>query len=160
MGDTNYDSDSFDTEHGHDSFFSFKILTLHSLSGFLLMFGWVGLACTVQLGFSYLFSLLIATACGVGMAIFTTYLIKGALLLESAGSTFSIQKTIGLTGYVYQRITADGYGKIHVIVDNISRELLAQSHQKNDIESFALIKIIAALDEETVEVIEITEEIL
>jgi hypothetical protein len=61
---------------------------------------------------------------------------------------------------VYQRIPAVGQGKIHIVVNNSTRELLAQSYNKKAIESFTLIKVVKEVDHEIVEVIELTEESL
>lgn len=157
--DTDHDSmDSLESyDENHHSGLSFKLFTLHSMSGFLMMFGWMGLASKHQLGMSAPYTLLTAFLCGFGMIIITALIMKVAILAESRGTVFSSAKTVGLTATVYQRIPAKGQGKIQVIVDNVIRELLAQSHNHQDLESFTLVKIVKAIDHEVVEVIEVKE---
>ena len=147
--DTNLDHQP--DHHGHAIF---KFLTVHSLSGFLMTFGWAGLACAIQFKICTQSAFLIALLCGVIMFIITALIMRSTTLLESPGDVFSTKKTIGLIGTVYQRIPANGFCKIHVVVNNITRELIAQS-QGQTIESFKLTKIIKAIDYETVEVIEL-----
>jgi len=71
-------------------------------------------------------------------------------LLVSHGTQFDIEKTVGLVGTVYQRIVGNEPGKIHVVVDDITRELLALSVGGDDIESFCIIRVVRVLDYETV----------
>ena len=140
------------SEHHHTSLF--KFLTVHSLSGFLMMFGWAGLACLDQFSMSTGYSFLIALLCGIAILIITTIVMRGAMSFEAPGNVFSTKQTIGLVGTVYQRIPAHGQGKIHIVINNSTRELLAQSHHKT-IESFTLIKVVKAIDHEIVEVTEL-----
>lgn len=136
---------------------SLKLFTLHSLSGFLMMFGWIGLACTHQYGLSYTHSLLIALVAGTCMLFITAFIMQQALSLEEHGAVFSTKKTVGLVGTVYQRIPAGGQGKIQLMVNNLTREVLAQSHNKKAIESFTLVKVVKAIDHEIVEVVTLEE---
>jgi|GEM_PF-673566 len=158
VGFFEHDAD-IDTLHDglhHDSPF-FKCLTIHSLSGFLMIFGWVGLACNMQFKMPTGFSLLIALACGLAMLVITAFIMHAAMSLEGSGSVFSIQKTIGLIGSVSQRIPAHGQGKVQLTIDNTTREILAQSYNKKTIQSFTVVKVIKALDHEIIEVIELEE---
>lgn len=132
----------------------FKFLTVHSLSGFLMIFGWAGLACVVQFRMDAGYAFLMALLLGTIMFLVTALIMRSTSLLESHGDVFSTKKTVGLVGTVYQHIPANGFGKIHVVVNNVTRELVAHS-QYVAIESFKLIKIIKAIDYETVEVIEL-----
>ena len=157
--DIDVDVDSFEDGDAHHGNGLFKFFTMHSVSGFLMMFGWAGLACSVQCTLSAGYSFLIALGCGLAMLITTVLIMRGALFFEGPGSVFSSKKTIGLIGTVYQRIPAHGQGKIHIVVNTSTRELLAQSYTKKDIESFTLIKVVKAIDHEVVEVIALPEEL-
>lgn len=134
----------------HSASGSFKIFTIHSISGFLMMFGWVGLACTKQSGYQSSIALLIAFVMGICVMLLTALIFKGASLLVSSGSQFNIQKTIGLVGTVYQYIPAHGQGKVHLVVDGVIRELLAQSVDHMEIESFSIVEVVQVLDHELV----------
>lgn len=152
------DDAAYDGEH-HDGAL-FKFLTMHSLSGFLMMFGWSGLACIHQFFLPSGSTAVIALGCGFVMLLVTVSIMRAARFFEAHGSVFSAEKTVGLKGMVYQSIPAHGQGKIHIVVDSSTRELLAQSHTKKAIEPFALVKVVKALDHEIVEVIELSEELL
>lgn len=157
--------DDMDLDHGHDTGDHhenalFKFFTLHSLSGFLMMFGWSGLACIYQFDVSAGYACLIALACGFTMLMIVGFIMRATKFFESPGSVFSSKETIGLVGTVYQQIPAEGQGKIQLVVNGNTRELLAQSFDKKDIESFTLIKVVKAVDHEMVEVIELTKELL
>lgn len=157
--------DDMDVDHGqdagdhHDNAL-FKFFTLHSLSGFLMMFGWSGLACIYQFDLSAGYSCLIALACGFVMLMIIGLIMRATKFFESSGSVFSSKETVGLVGIVYQQIPAHGQGKIQIVVNGSTRELLAQSCDKKDIESFTLIKVVNVIDHEVVEVTKLTEELL
>lgn len=144
-----------DGEMHHSSTGSFKLFTIHSISGFFVMFGWVGLACIKQLGYSHPMSILVALIAGITAMALTGLIFKGAMLLVSSGTHFDIKKTIGLVGTVYQRIPHNGLGKIQLVVDGVTREILAQSLDQCAIDSFKLVKVIKFLDHEIVVVQEI-----
>ncbi len=144
--------------HTHDTSSSLKIITLHSLSGFCMMFGWAGLAASEQLGLSNGYSLLIACISGFVVMICAAFLFKCAQKLEASGAHFAIQQTLGKTGMVYHAIPAHGLGKIHINVHGITRELLAQSLTNESIESFEAIKVINIIDQETVLVVLLRKE--
>lgn len=143
-----FDSDSTDEHHEAKS--SFKLLSIHSISGFFMMLGWVGLACTKQLNYSPLISLIIAFIAGLITMVITALIFKWALLLINPGYQFDIKKTLGLIGMVYQRIPQNGIGKIQFEMDGMNREILAQSLNNNAIESFEYVKIVQIIDNETV----------
>ncbi|MDR3550846.1 MAG: hypothetical protein P4L31_05490 [Candidatus Babeliales bacterium] len=151
VDDAHVDSVEIDDIHDH-IVPSFKLLTLHSISGFFMMFGWAGLACVHQLGFSYAMSYVIACAVGLAVMIITALLFKGALLFQDPGSVFAIQKTVGLIGTVYQRIPAHGQGKIQIVLNGTTREILAQSHDNKTIDSFSIVKVLRVVDYDVVEV--------
>lgn len=142
-----------DSAGDHHETPSFRIFSLHSISGFFMMFGWVGLACYTQFKLSYASSLGIAAVAGILIMLLTAVIFRSALLLESNGTTFTIKNTVGLVGTVYQQIPKDGQGKIHVVVNGITRELLAQSLDHQEIESFAIVRVVRALDYEVVAVV-------
>lgn len=154
LSDEWVDGDHVDIEHGgediHHQTGSFKLLTLHSLSGFFMMFGWVGLACTQQLQCNEYVAIGYALLAGFFTMMLTAFIFTWSRMLVSSGARFSIEQTVGLVGTVYQYIPGDGIGKIQVIVDGVTRELLARSCDGTDIESFLVVRIVSVLDYETV----------
>ncbi len=139
-----------DLDHGSDE--AFKVVSLHSLTGFLMMFGWVGLAARVQHGLMPTLSMAMAFTAGVLMMFVTAYLFKLATRLTSPGSTFHIENLIGKRGFVYQKIPADGAGKIQVTVETILREVRAVSDGNEAIASFTEIEIVRIINKTTVAV--------
>jgi len=155
------DADSIEHDHAgvdgddvaHHATGSFKLLTLHSISGFFMMLGWVGLACLHQLSYTIGWATFAGLAAGVAMMVITALMFKWSRVLTSAGTRFDIRKTVGLTGTVYQHIPASGVGKIQVVVDGVTRELLAQSADSVAINSFEHVAIQAVVDHEVVSVV-------
>ena len=150
-----------DVEHGdmhgahggdahHHDMPSFKFFTLHSVSGFLMIFGVTGLACVHQYNMSYIYAFLIALLAGLAIMLVTALIFWSALFLEGSGQLFDINKTQGLQAQVYQRIPENGIGKIHIIVHGVTRELLAQSANKESIESFTDVTVVTVINHETV----------
>jgi len=148
--DTHDSFDSHSTNEHHGAKSSLKLFSIHSISGFFMMLGWVGLACTKQLEYSPLTSIIIAFIAGIITMVATGLIFKWSLLLINPGSQFDIKKTIGQVATVYQRIPQKGLGKIQLEVDGMNREILAQSLNNNIIESFEYVKVLQVLDNETV----------
>jgi hypothetical protein len=151
--DADFDSFECSEDHYHAGK-SFKLFSLHSLSGFFMMFGWVGLACHHQYNLSYANSCVIGFAVGAVLMVVIAGLMHAALMLQSPGAQFAIDETVGLTANVYQEIPVHGRGKIHVVVNGVTHELLAQSHNNRMIKSFTLVRVIKVIDQDTVEVIQ------
>lgn len=160
-GDFDTDDGSLDLElhDTHHDIPSFKLFTLHTLAGFCMMFGLIGLACTQQYSFSYGYAYGIAFGAGVGAMLLIASLFRGALRFQSRGAVFNIRTTMGLVGTVYQRIPSHGQGKITVVIHGVTRELLAQSQDNKPIESFKLVQIVRIIDFEIVEVIPLRRDV-
>lgn len=145
-------------EDVHTSTKAFKFLSFHSLSGFFMMFGWMGLAGLKQFHTGPLGAALLGIGAGLLLMLVTALFFRKAMDLASDGTQFTINKAIGLSGTVYQQIPSRGIGKIHVVVDGITREILAVSHDENIIPSFSPIKVIKNLDDTVVIVEKISEQ--
>lgn len=128
----------------------FKVLSIHSITGFLMVFGWTGLAGLHQFGLSTGQAVLVACVCGCMMLLLVCYLFKGARKLVSHGAVFSISQTVGKTGVVYQRIPSRGVGKIHLSIDGFFYEVDAIVQGFQEVPSFAQIEVIDTLDENCV----------
>jgi hypothetical protein len=142
------DTDGYD--HGTDQ--AFKLFSIHSLTGFFMMFGWVGLACYKQYDISSSWSILIASLAGVFMMFVTAYLFKMASLFVSSGTKFYIQELIDRRALVYQKIPASGEGKIQITVNGYQREIRAVSENHEEIDSFTEVVVKKVIDTQTVAV--------
>ncbi len=148
LGGLDHDLD-FDSDLGTDQ--SFGLLSITTIAGFLMMFGWSGLAASEQFNLSDGWALGIALLCGSGTFFSTSWLVRKLKLLGSGGEAFRIEDTLELIGTVYQKIPAQGIGKIQVNVNEFVREIQAFSDQELD--SGRLIKVESVLNSTTVKVV-------
>ena len=153
------DHGGFDSSAGdaHHSEAAFKLISLNTISAFVMMFGWSGMSAHLQFHLSTFTAVFIALVVGVFSMLVTAWLYKMAMKLASPGANFNIHETVGLTGTVYQRIPATGRGKIQLPVNGLTRELHAISQEQKDLDSFTSIVVIDTIDNETVSVKELTE---
>ncbi len=138
------------SDEDHDG--DFKLLTIHSLSGFAMMFGWIGLACKNEAHLSAVWSCLAAFGAGSAMLFLTRWIFILAQRATSKGSDFEISEAIGKQATVYQKIPEKGSGKVQVTVNEVMYELLAVSKEGEEINSFECVNIVRAVDDQTVEV--------
>lgn len=131
----------------------FKWLSKQALTGFLLMFGWVGLTCRKEFACSLTISLFIACAAGIVAMFLIGWIFKMAKKLKSSGTVFKIEEAIGKEAMVYQRIPQGGMGKITLSLHNFTHEIDAISHAQEDLPSFILVRIIQIANDNTVVVV-------
>ena len=159
MGLTGMDFHAHDTggvgahsDFAHDAqgtFDAFKVFSLYSIAAFIMMFGWVGLAATKEMHLGHFAATLLAIVVGVGTMILTAYFFYTTRKLESTGTVFSLDALKGKRCSVYQRIPQGGRGVIHVTQEGILREIEAINEGLGDLDSFAEVQIVGALDEKT-----------
>lgn len=128
---------------------NFKWLSKQTLTGFLMMFGWTGLACKEEYHLETIFAIIISLLIGLFTIFITGLLFKAAKKLQSTGNIFNIDDTVGKEAYVYQRIPVDGMGKISVSLHYGTFEINAVSNQ-DEISSFAPVQILKKLNDSTV----------
>ena len=157
--DFDADSDIVDAEivedglHGsHDSpsDAAFKLLSVHAVTGFCMMFGWTGLTVYKQFGLGAPVSFLAASAAGVTMMYATAWLFKLASHMTSPGAAFSLKDVVGNEATVYMKIPEGGRGKVRLGVDGLTRFVEAVSDDGAAIDSFKVVQITRALDGSTV----------
>ena len=141
-----------DTDTGMGTEGSFHILSLTSLSAFIMAFGWGGLAASEDFQFTPLLALLTAFAIGGLAMVGTAYLFRLAYRCTSNGASYSLEEVVGKTAEVYERIPAEGWGRIQINVGGMLREIKAVSEAKQDIDSFKRVEVIRVVDQDTVAV--------
>ncbi|CRX37912.1 hypothetical protein [Estrella lausannensis] len=139
-----------DDSNGEFDTLQFKWLSKQAVTGFLMMFGWMGLTATHEFEFSLPSALGIALSGGALLLIITGSLFKGASKLHSPGSQFRIEDTLGKKGLLYQRIKDGNSGKVTVILNQMTYEIDALSETGEDIPSFTPVKITKINDDKTV----------
>ena len=145
------DVDDFD-DHSSQNF---KWLSKQAVTGFLMMFGWVGLAAKKELGFSPPVSMALAIVAGVIAMLITGSIFKLARKLRSSGTVFRLEDAIGKEASVYQRIPKDGIGKVSLSLHEMTHEIDAVSLNGEEVSSFSPVQIIKKADEQTVVVVPI-----
>lgn len=130
--------------------YHFKWLSKQAIAGFLMMFGWVGLTCINELGFTTLFATFIATLAGLIATLIISLIFHLASKLRSSGTVFRIDEAIGKEASVYQRIPKGGAGKISLALSDLTHEIDAISNDGEEIDSFTKVKIINKADHRTV----------
>ena len=107
-GGGDFDTGGHDFDTGHtDSDIGFKVLSLHGLTSFLMMFGLVGLALYGQSGMGSFISIVGAFAAGLVSVWIIKKLFALILKLQSSG-TISSDSTVGSKGKVYLTIPGNG----------------------------------------------------
>lgn len=149
--DLNADSDL--VEHSaldHADTSRFKWLSIQTIMGFLMMFGWTALTCQKEFGLHLTATLAISLTVGVLTAMLMRSILRLAKKLISPGSLFRLDDAIGQEGYVYQHIPKDGRGKISITVAQLTHEIEAISNHSEELPSFMRVKVIAKNDDKTV----------
>jgi hypothetical protein len=120
---------------------NFKWLSKQAVTGFLMMFGWVGLACKKELALTPLVSTLSAIAAGIGAMTINALIFNLARKLRSTGTVFHLQDALGKEASVYQKIPKDGSGKISISLHDMTHEIDAISLNGEEISSFTQVVI-------------------
>lgn len=134
------DVHDFDAHH-LDADASLKLLSLHGLTSFLMMFGLVGFALTRESGAGTLLSLLGALLAGAVSFWVIGKLFAWIVRLQSSG-TVSLDEAVGCQGEVYLSIPKDGTGKVTVRFADRLREYDAVSESGDALRTGERIKVV------------------
>ncbi len=126
----------------------FNWFSKQSLTGFVMMFGWVGLACRKELALSEVATVACAIGAGVITMVVTGLIFRLAKRLRSQGHVFRVEDAVGKEASVYQRIPRGGVGKITISLQNLTHEIDARAGE--EIESFTRVRVVKTADEKTV----------
>ncbi|MFN8392525.1 MAG: hypothetical protein U0136_19685 [Bdellovibrionota bacterium] len=146
-GDVYHDSD---TPSGTET--SFRLLSLQTFTAFMMTFGWAGLAALEEFESTPAAAFLIAFGVGSACLLLTACLAKSIRSMATTGEIYSLNDLIGKRTSVYQRIPADGIGRIQASVGGVFQEVKAVSAEHTEIDSFKLVEVVQVLDGETVSV--------
>ncbi|MCH8275700.1 MAG: hypothetical protein IH851_13025 [Armatimonadetes bacterium] len=131
---------------------AFRLISMNTLTGFFMMFGWAGLAGLVQYEMSSTLAVMLGLGAGFIAMWITALLFVLAARFTSPGARFEIGRTVGSTARVYQRIGADSRGKVQLTAHDMTQELEAVSEDKIDIDSFETVEVVRIVDSQTVSV--------
>ncbi|MBI1190330.1 MAG: hypothetical protein GC200_06580 [Tepidisphaera sp.] len=105
---------------------TFSLLSLQSIVGFLMGFGWGGIAGLKGFGWSWWMSVLAGVACGLFM-IYLLGITFRAIYSLAASGTIEIWQAVGTEGEVYANVplAGDGLGKVKLVISSRQRLLNA-----------------------------------
>jgi membrane protein implicated in regulation of membrane protease activity len=143
-GDTDTDgglAGDLDTEHV-DSDVGFRLLSMHGLSAFFMMFGLVGLAFYRQSQAGVIISIVGALTAGIAAVWVIGKLFQGATRLQSSGTLKTVD-AVGSTGTVYLTIPAKGTGMISLNFRNRLREFDATEKNGAEVATGTPVRVVA-----------------
>ncbi len=136
---------------GHiDSTAAFKLFSVQSILGFLMGFGWMGLACRLEWEMSGFASF--AASMGFGtLAMGLSAFLQLQLKKLNTTSKQDVRTTLGQVGTVYLKIPAKGMGmgQIEITISGTKRILKATSNG-GEIASFTTVEVIDVHNDNTV----------
>lgn len=127
--------------HHVDSDVGFKLLSMHSLTSFLMMFGLVGFALYRQSGVGFVGS--IAGACIAGLA--AVWIIGRLFALFSrmqSSGTLKTEQAIGSSGTIYMKIPAGGTGRVTINFQNRLREFDAVASDSAELPTGTPVRVV------------------
>ena len=127
--------------HHSDSDIGFKIISLQSITSFLMMFGLVGLALYRQSKTGLFIAMIGAIIAGLFSIWIIGKLFSLFVRLQASG-TIAMDDTIGAVGKVYLTIPADGTGRVLVKVKNSLREFDAASNNDREIPTDTSVRVV------------------
>jgi hypothetical protein len=128
--------------HHADSDVGFKLLSLHGLASFLMMFGLVGLALYRQSHVGMLISLVGAVLAGLGTVWVIGRLFQLAGSMQSDGTLSPTGGLLASTGTVYLTIPKGGTGRVTINVRNRLREFDAVSINGEELPTGTAVQVI------------------
>lgn len=129
---------------------NFRWLSLQTLTGFLMLFGWTALTCQKQFGLQSVATLTLAVFAGSAAALMVRFILKLSRKLKSSGNVYRIEEALGKEAYVYQCIPKGGKGKVSLSIQQLTHEIDAISDHEEDLPSFVRVQITRKIDDHTV----------
>ncbi len=145
--------DVSDSEIGEKKIF--KVLSLQTIGGFLMLFGWTALACQIEFNLQTSITVFLSFLAGLGSVFLINLIFKIAKKFNSPGSTCNLDDVIGKEAFVYQRIPKDGVGKVSISFQHLTCEINAASCTREEIPSFTRVQILKKRDDVTLVVMPI-----
>jgi membrane protein implicated in regulation of membrane protease activity len=131
-----------DMDAGHvDSDIGFRLLSMHGLSAFFMMFGLVGLALYRQSQAGVVISIIGAVVAGSISVWIISKIFQTATQLQSSG-TLKTSDAVGSTGTVYLTIPEGGTGRVTLNFQNRLREFDATEKNGTELPTGAPIRVV------------------
>ncbi len=137
---------------GGDSTAAFELLSVQSISAFLMGVGGGGVGGLIGFDWSYPMSMLTGVAFGAGLVWLLGLLMKAMYDLQSSGNV-NIRDAVGAQGTVYTNVPAhgDGRGQVRVVVNQQARFYSAVS-DGDAIATSSNVRVVRVNDDHTMTV--------
>jgi len=129
-----------DGQHA-DSDVGFKLLSMHSLTSFLMMFGLVGLALYRQSGVGFMTSIVGASLAGL-ISVWVIGRLFGLFSGLQSSGTLATALAVGSTGTVYLKIPAGGTGRVTINFQNRLREFDAVAKGDGELPTGTPVRVV------------------
>jgi hypothetical protein len=139
-GDVDFDMDAGDALGDSDA--SFKLLNLQGITGFLMMFGLVGLSSMREFGMNSLMSVVCGSIAGYATLWILAWVSSIMMSMQSSG-TLNLSNAIGQEGTIYLRIPKDGTGKVRVAVQKHLKVMDAVAEDKKEIKDGERVQVVS-----------------
>ena len=130
---------------------SFKLLSVHGLTAFSMIFGLAGLSLSREFGTSWFESLFGATVAGSATVWILKRLFAFFVGLKSSGTT-DMNKAIHEQGTVYMMIPPEGVGKVQLPVQGRLQTLDAVSADHNELTTGTRVQVVEIVSGNTLKV--------
>ena len=130
---------------------SFKLLSVHGLTAFSMIFGLAGLSLTREFGTTWFESLVGATLAGAATVGILKKLFGFFVGLKSSGTT-NMNNAVHEQGTVYMQIPANGVGKVQLPVQGRLQTLDAVSADKVELMTGDRVQVVEIISGDTLKV--------
>ncbi|MEC9464726.1 MAG: hypothetical protein VX834_03010 [Myxococcota bacterium] len=130
---------------------SFKLLSVHGLTAFSMIFGLAGLSLTREFGTTWFESLVGATLAGSATVWILKKLFAFFVGLKSSGTT-NMNRAINEQGTVYMQIPSDGVGKVQLPVQGRLQTLDAVSADHQELSTGTRVQVVEIISGDTLKV--------
>ena len=132
----------FASDGGHvDPDLGFRLLSMHGLSAFFMMFGLVGLAFYRQSQVGVFISIVGAVTAGMVSVLVIGKIFQLASKMQSSG-TLKTEDAVGCTGTVYMRIPEGGTGRVSLNFKNRLREFDAKEENGLELPTGTPVRVV------------------
>jgi membrane protein implicated in regulation of membrane protease activity len=128
-------------EVSHHTGDGFKVISIHGLAAFFLMFGLVGFAAHRENNAPIPVALIVGSTAGIVSVWIISKLFVMAQKLQSVGN-LDVSKVVGCMGTVYLKIPKGGSGRVMVNVRGRQREMDAVQLNGDEVDSGASIVVV------------------
>jgi len=146
--DADFDVDGGDFDAAGDSDASFQLLSLQTVTAFIMMFGLGGLALRMEAQATVGWAILGASVVGFFAVFVIAKIMQWLRGLQSSG-TLDMRNAVGEDGSVYLTIQAGDTGKVRVTVQERSMVVNAMARDGREIKTGERVRVVGLADQNT-----------